>query len=162
MAEEIVPTTSKIERRRQIRKMADTGPTIKEYADAMIELKGNVSKVAQKLNLPPEVVRRKIKFTPELIRIKNNIREEKLDIAEDKLAEQVESGNVTAITYTLNNLGKERGFGKGEDQEVNVNVFHSAGLIDRLKQKSELPDNWSEDQITELQDWEWIEESEDA
>lgn len=161
MAEEIVPTTSKIEHRRQIRKMAETGPTIKQYADAMIEAGGNASKMATILNIPPEVIRRKIRYTPELQRIKNNIREQRLDTAEDKLAEQVESGNVTAITYTLNNLGKERGFGKGEDKEVNVNVFHSAGLIDRLKQKSELPDDWSEDDIAETQDWEWLDESED-
>lgn len=159
MSAEILPTTSKIEKRKMITRMTHKMPvTIQQLAECMKRHKGSLSKVATELDLPVEVVRRKVRFTPELQRVKRNIIEEKLDKAEEKLDDQVENGNITAITYTLTNLAKERGYGKGNDVDVQVSIQHSAGMIKRLQQGLEEDTDWNEDEIVELEDYEWVED----
>ena len=45
----------------------------------------------------------------------------RLDFAEDALTECIESGNITAIMYYLNNKGKERGYSRNPKPEVDTN-----------------------------------------
>ncbi|MDA7640571.1 phBC6A51 family helix-turn-helix protein [Opitutaceae bacterium] len=40
-----------------------------------------------------------------------------VDLAQDKLMEKVEEGNIQAITFVLKTKGRRRGYGKSEEEE---------------------------------------------
>lgn len=163
MATVFPPTTSKRAKRKMVREATEAMPvTIAQIAESMKRNRGSAARVAEDLKQPVEVIRRKIRLTPQLQMVRQNILEERLDKAEEKLDEQVENGNISAITFTLANLGKSRGYGKGEDIDVNVSVNHSAGLIKRLKATVSTPEEWDENEIVEVDDYEWVSEDSNA
>ncbi|MBE6244251.1 MAG: hypothetical protein E7108_01850 [Bacteroidales bacterium] len=53
----------------------------------------------------------------------DDIDESKLDFAESKLMEHIDSGDVTSLIFFLKTKGKSRGYVEKVENEVNVNGF---------------------------------------
>ena len=71
---------------------------------------------AQKLQMSRDGVWKRIKKSPQLQRFFEDVVESKLDLAESKLMELVEAGNLAAIIFYLKCRGKHRGW--VERQEI--------------------------------------------
>lgn len=90
--------------------------TVKEVEQALKQTDGNVSLAAEGLNVARSTIYRKIKRHPTLETILEDARESFVDLAQSKLRQEVQKGNITAIIFTLKTLGKSRGY--VERQEV--------------------------------------------
>jgi len=62
------------------------------------------------------------------------IAENNLDIAEAKLMEQIESGNITAIIFFLKTKGKDRGYVERHDINTMINTNPPSWFTDENKE----------------------------
>lgn len=85
--------------------------TLSDIETALRLAKGNVTDAADLLETTRMVLQRKIDTTPSLRITLKTIREELLDLAETKLREHVEGGNLQAVTFVLKTVGRNRGYG---------------------------------------------------
>ena len=62
----------------------------------------------------------------------HNVKESLIDMAESKLLESIQGGNLTATIFYLKTQGKDRGYVERTEQDVNMNEFMDAmrGLPD--------------------------------
>ena len=84
--------------------------TVKQVGAALVANVGFVSMAAEALGCNRRTVGNYINRYPELAELKNQIEEERLDLCESKLMEQIEAGNLTAIIFYLKCKGKDRGY----------------------------------------------------
>lgn len=128
---------SKLELRRERKYLADTMKvTLADIEYALVKFKGSFTKAADFLGTRRDVLARKIRMTPALHIVLQRIREEKLDLAEFKLAEQVENGYFPAIAFTLKTQGRERGYSERsivEHEMSQRSVDTAAALIEALR-----------------------------
>lgn len=89
-------------------------PIKKEFLNKFFDTIGNVKKTCKAIGVSRRVYyqwRHKDKdFEAAADYIKDAARQSIIDDAEDGLREGVESGNMTAIIFTLKTIGKERGY----------------------------------------------------
>lgn len=88
---------------------------------------GNISRAAKVVGCTRNVYYNRMKDS-ELFKLKvDEIRETKIDYAEDKLQALIEIGNPQAVTFYLSTIGKKRGYTKttevvGGDVPVQINI----------------------------------------
>ena len=81
-----------------------------DIKNALIKAKGFISQAARILKCDQSTVRNYIARYPELEEIRNDCREEFLDLAESKLISNINNNDNTAIIFFLKTQGKSRGY----------------------------------------------------
>jgi hypothetical protein len=81
-----------------------------ELSILFVKHKGHLAKVASELRCSRQTLYRSIRDVPDLKDLLVELREEKLDVAEEQLQSLVEKKNLTAIIFTLKCLGAHRGW----------------------------------------------------
>lgn len=134
--------------------------TLQDIEQAIYLSEGNLTKAAEILNVKRAFLKRKIDATPSLTKALNDVIEMKLDVAEDVLMQQTRLGNVTATTFMLRTLGKQRGYTEKSTVEHELSDKHrtSAGLIDAMRKAAKEVDK--NPKVIELKGDEWEERSE--
>jgi predicted transcriptional regulator len=92
--------------------------TAKEIIAAVRKNKGILTLVARELGCTRQTVHNYVKRYPTIAAAVQEERDSLLDLAEGKLFEQVNKGNMTAIIFTLKTLGKHRGYIERRDVDV--------------------------------------------
>lgn len=90
--------------------------TAKQYAQAITEAQGLVSVAARRLGVSRQSVYTAINRHKQVAEALEDARERTIDLAEGKLVQQINEGNITAIIFYLKTQAKHRGY--VERQEV--------------------------------------------
>jgi|TARA_R100001230_G_C5589193_1_gene105884 transposase-like protein len=77
---------------------------------ALKEGRGIVSAAARRVGMTRRQLSRRLKESEVLKEVRDDARAEFCDLAESKLVENVESGNVPSVLFALKCLGKDRGY----------------------------------------------------
>ena len=95
--------------------------TLNEIKAALAECGGRVSDAAQKLGCDPHTLRSRIERSPDLQKTLDHIREDQVDLAESRLLERIDKGELSAITFFLKCQGRRRGWVEKQltDQAIN-------------------------------------------
>jgi hypothetical protein len=91
---------------------------------------GNISRAARLMGCTRNAFYKRINSDPEFKEILDDIKETKVDIAEDKLYKLIEIGQPQAVTFFLSTIGKERGYtkatvlqgDKNRPVQININI----------------------------------------
>lgn len=117
--------------------MMDTMPRYSKRAikKAIEGSNGLITVVADRLGCQRSTIYRRLAKDDELRRILDDETETVLDITENKLFEQIMSGNITAIIFMLKTRGRERGYG----DRLNLLIEHGMEremetVFDKLQQ----------------------------
>lgn len=89
---------------------------IPEIKEVIIEAKGNITKAAHALTVKRTALVDFVSRYEELQEVRDDIRNERTDMAEDKYWQAIERGESWAVSMELRTQGKDRGF--TERQEV--------------------------------------------
>jgi len=92
------------------------GLSIKHIEEALANNGGFVSKAAKTLGVTPQAIYLRIKESERLQITVDNVRNAKLDLAEDKLMALIEDSNLGAICFYLKCQGKGRGYVELKDK----------------------------------------------
>lgn len=95
-----------------------TKVTKERVIEALIETRGMQTLAADKLGVNRRTMHNYCKLWPEAGEAVDEWRERRLDRAESKLDDLVEAGELQAIVFLLNCLGKKRGYGNQSKLEV--------------------------------------------
>jgi hypothetical protein len=79
-------------------------------AAALVELKGNISRVASRFNVARQSVQQIIEKNKNLRRVLTDCRESRLDAAEESLGDAVGERQGWAVCFTLKTIGRSRGY----------------------------------------------------
>lgn len=101
--------------------MANRKHTADEYATALRESRGLVSVAARRLGVNRSSVHRAIHNYTSVAEALEDAREATLDLAEGKLWEAVNDGNVDAIKFLLKTIGKGRGYIERQEHDHTTN-----------------------------------------
>jgi len=157
-------TSVRLARKIELRKSEVIEHTLETIEIALRINNGSLSRAAEDLGIERSVLKRKIAYSPSLEKVLQDIREQKVDVMEEKLFEQIENGNVTAITFGLRTLGKERGYTERStvEHEVGGTIRDAASLIESMRKGKEsivaLPGD--EPETVDIKDYEWVESDE--
>lgn len=126
--------------------MAKRKYTAQEVARAIYEAKGFLTIAAKRLGCSYQTVLNYIERYATCREARDAVREEMKDLAEGKLFEQIQQGNLGAIKYYLSNQAKDRGYVErhevvGKDQgPIEVVVKGYIGIS---------PDDWPDEDESE-------------
>jgi hypothetical protein len=84
--------------------------TVEQIERAIKQAKGNISAVATALDVTRSAVYSRIEKNAKLKELVDDLREARIDIAEDKLGEAVEKGEGWAVCFALKTVGQKRGY----------------------------------------------------
>lgn len=84
--------------------------TNQQIEEKLIEGKGNIGAVARACGVSRQAIGQRIASSPKLKTLTEELRETKLDTAEDKLGEAIDKGEGWAICFFLKTQGKKRGY----------------------------------------------------
>lgn len=140
-----------------IEETSSISSTLEDIKQALRLHRGSVTKAAEFLNVSRAALERKINNNPMLLQVKVDIRNEFLDNTEQKLMELVDEKNVTAVTFTLRTVGKERGYSEKNTLEHTVpgGIGSAASLIAEMRKGL---DSVSDDNTVDVEDYEWKDE----
>jgi len=82
----------------------------KDILEALKASRGIVSAAARRLGMNRRQLTRRLKSSEKLRETRDDARAEFCDLAESKLVENVEAGNVPSVLFALKCLGKDRGY----------------------------------------------------
>ena len=82
----------------------------KDILEALKASRGIVSAAARRLGMNRRQLTRRLKSSEKLKEARDDARAEFCDLAESKLVENVEAGNVPSVLFALKCLGKDRGY----------------------------------------------------
>jgi len=91
-----------------------------DLARELHRYKGKVASAAKALKITKKTLEKYILKSKVLKDIVTQVVEEEIDLVEDKLDEQIEKGNMTAILFYLKCKGRERGWIEKTDVSVDV------------------------------------------
>jgi hypothetical protein len=154
-----VQRKARIERRKKVVKLARRfEPAIHQVEYALRECRGILTAAANLLGTKRDVLQRVIDRNPHLTRVLDSIVEENLDKAEWMLLEQVDQGNMSAISLLLKTKGKERGYTERNtlEHEIGDKTRNSAALIEAMR-KGIGTQVETEDTIIEGDNYTWVE-----
>jgi hypothetical protein len=97
--------------------------TVPDVIAALQEAKGMISEAAHILNCHPNTVRGYIERHPTVAAAHREQREGFLDVAELALLKAIHAGEVSAITFALRTIGRERGYGEHIEHDVEVKSY---------------------------------------
>jgi hypothetical protein len=142
-------------------------PGFQKVAETIIACDGYLGKAAIKLHISYNTLKKIIKKNPKLQSIVNDATNAFIDLAENKLRDQILTGNISAIIFALKNKGAARGW-RDEDKvkggpvgEIKTPVFRyetvqpkelpPAELIDKIEEEIKEPEDAKEETIAEVQ-----------
>ncbi|NJL06350.1 MAG: hypothetical protein HC911_15875 [Chloroflexaceae bacterium] len=96
--------------------------------DMLRETHGNVHQAANRLGVHRNTIHKRLAADPELREVAKTERDQLVDLAEGKLADLIEQGNIAAIIFTLKTLGRSRGWSE-RPPEVAVEVAPRAIIM---------------------------------
>jgi hypothetical protein len=97
------------------------------FLKALEKNSGNISESCKKINISRKTFYHWCKKDENFKNQVEEIKESLIDLAENKLMEQIKKGNITAIIFFLKTKGKERGY--TEKQEIK----HSSDIASNIK-----------------------------
>jgi hypothetical protein len=153
-----VQRKARVERRKKVKKLVRRfQPAIHQVEYALRESRGILTAAANLLGTKRDVLQRVIDTNPHLSRVLNSILEENLDKAEWMLLEQVDQGNMSAISLLLKTKGKERGYTERNtlEHEIGDKTRSSAALIEAMRKG--LGTTIETEEIIEGDDYKWVE-----
>ena len=99
--------------------------TVKQVAEALRNAAGLKVLAAKQLGCVPTTISNYISRHDELKEVEAQCVENQLDIAESKLFQHIEDGNIPALLFYLKCKGKARGYVE-RDQGISLEAFHRA------------------------------------
>lgn len=93
-----------------------------DYIEAIYEGRGNRNAIARLLGLDISSVAKRIRNNPELQDHMKRASDDQKDIAELKLFELVEQGNLDAIKFYLSRQARDRGYGDRMDLSADLGI----------------------------------------
>jgi len=103
------------------------------FLKALEQARGNRSEACRIVNIDRKTFYNWIHKDPEFERNVNDtlniVDESIMDFAVDKLREQVEAGNITAIIYTLKTKGKKRGYSTEPDNGLDEKLYDGVEFV---------------------------------
>lgn len=152
---------TKITERRKEKALAKSlALTIGDLEYALRKFRGSFAHAAVFLGCTRRQVYLKVYGNPYLENVCEDIKQEKLDLAEYKLAEQVETGYFPAISLVLKTLGKDRGYSESAtiNHELGPNAAGTAAaLIEAMKKGIVQPLALPDSETIEIETSEWAE-----
>src|SRR5262245_56331146 len=89
----------------------------KDLAAAIRESKGNVARAARALGCSRQAILYHVKRSAQLREMLDDYREGRVDEAESRLDDALESGESWAVMFTLKTLGRKRGYVEKTEHE---------------------------------------------
>ena len=148
-------------RRAEIRREAATiAHSFEQIEVALRNHKGSVAEAAKELGVLRQALKRKIDNNPYLLNVQKDIKETLVDNTEQKLYELIDEKNVTAVTFHLRTMGKDRGYTEKNTTEIDVpgGIKNAATLINAMRKGIEGVD---EDSIIDTEDYTLVEGEEE-
>ena len=124
---------------RPIKKRRYVKLTNARIAAALGKSAGMITTAAAALGCHTSAIYRRLDRSPSLRAVLGETRERSLDLAESRLLEAIDRGELTAIIFYLKTLGKRRGY--TEKIEVDVRQIEEAIVaeLERITEERELP-----------------------
>jgi hypothetical protein len=142
-----------IERIKEERKKDALVPlTMEQVKVALKNNRGNLLHASRELGVTRQVLERKVRNNISLKKYQKDLDEENFDEAEHQLLNQVELGNITAITFILRTKAKERGYTERNVLEHELGegaMKNSAALIEAMRKGS--------GEVVDVEDYKWVE-----
>jgi hypothetical protein len=107
----------KTQYRREITRVSE-----EDFIEAIYEGRGNRNAIARLLGLDISTVAKRVRNNPELQDHLKKASEYQKDVAELKLFELVEQGNLDAIKFYLSRQARDRGYGDRMDLSADMNM----------------------------------------
>lgn len=156
--------TKILERRREKTLARSLRLTLADIEYALLKFDGSLHHAAVFLGTTRRLLKVKVEQTPSLMRLREDIKEQKIDLAEFKLAQQVKEGYFPAVALTLKTLGKDRGYTEKNTTEHELGpqaAGTAAALIEAMKRgvtplALPAPDSSADVEI-ESHEWEVVE-----
>ena len=95
-------------------------PTTKEYVQAIHDANGLITVAARRLGVDRSAIYKARERHPSIAKAMEDARERTTDLAEGKLFQQINEGNMTAIIFYLKTQAKHRGY--VERQEIQADI----------------------------------------
>ena len=130
----------------KIQKIDARSIPVELLSDKLIETNGNIARTADFFNLRYTDLARLCDRKPTLRNALVGERERLVDLAEEKLREKVNGGNLRAVMFTLKTVGKNRGYYERRDT-----VDDTTPEMGEVKMKMDLT-KLSGNQLRQLQD----------
>jgi len=124
---------------------------ITTIGDFLIQHNGNLTTTAIALDVPRHLLDAKIKRTPSLQQIMKDLDARSVDMARQAIDELVQQRNVTAVTFVLRTLGRDK-FSEKVTVEHELGPNTTAGIIAAMKQAEAEGDDYLEIDGTVLED----------
>jgi len=90
----------------------------KRLLEALAACAGDVTEATRKAGVHRQTHYEALKSSPEYKEAFHHIEESLIDLAETKLKQHINEGNLKAITFYLRSKGKERGYGESKQIEI--------------------------------------------
>jgi hypothetical protein len=118
--------------------------TEEQIEKALREARGLVYLAAKKLGCNPKTIFCRLAKNPKLAALRQNVRMELLDTAEEKLLDAVEAGESWAITFLLKTQGQDRGYSPtGRGYLLSQIARAEADLIESINELTG-PKSWTD------------------
>ena len=108
--------------------------TVKRIEDALRKKGGNITVAAKALGISRRQLTRRIKDSATLAELIDELREERSDLAEDKLGQAIKNGESWAICFHLKTQAKSRGYSEKTETEHSGKVEHTVD-VGKLKRE---------------------------
>lgn len=152
--------TKKIKRAALLKAVAEIPYSLEQIEEALRMHRGSVAEAAKFLGVMRQPLQRKIQHNPYLMNVQRDIKETLVDNTEQKLLDLVEEKNVTAVTFHLRTMGKDRGYTEKNTTELDVpgGIKNAATLINAMRKGLE---GVNEDSIIDTEDYAIVEGEEE-
>jgi hypothetical protein len=94
-----------------------------QVIDALTETRGLVTLAAHRLGCAPNTINAYCLRYPKVRAARDTARERQLDVAEAKLFQAIDRGELPAIMFLLRTLGRSRGYGDRLEVDATVDVL---------------------------------------
>lgn len=100
--------------------------TKQEVIEALEASNGLVSLAADRLNITPEAIYKRMKTDPDIAEVMQTARNRQLDFAESQLFKAIANGELTAMIFYLKTIGKQRGYVERQEMggALNITIEH--------------------------------------
>lgn len=105
-------------------------PSNKLIIDALTKTGGNISATAQMLKVGRRTLHTWLDKYPILRQARNDAFDSFIDLAESKLMQKVNKGDMTAIIFTLKTQGRNRGYIERQELVIDKNADIEVGFKD--------------------------------
>ena len=110
--------------------------SVEQIKNGLEKCKGNVTACAISLGCSRKQIYVWFQKHPELVEFREDCENEILDLAESKLAQEINKGNMTAIIFLLKTKGRKRGYVERVEQETSGQLKLSGAPVIQFDSKN--------------------------